>query len=121
MKPVLRADVTKAGGDKTYAKAVATPPAVPPAAPVLSVLTTPLPHSSSSSTPASRSSDYSNNDSITDSLASYGGLLEAAVASVKDAINTVYPSSSSSSVATSPSAGGCLPLHSIPPIPVSIT
>ena len=106
---MLRADVTKAGSDKTYAKAVVNTPASAPA--VLSVLTTPLPYSSSASTPASGNSvtsEYSNSDSVTDSLASYGGLLEAAVASVKDAIATVYPSSSSSSassIAASPTAG----------------
>ena len=43
-------------------------------------------------------------DSATDSLASYGGLLEAAVASVKDVIANVYTTSSSalSSPATKP-------------------
>ena len=61
VKAVPRADVAKAGGGKTYAKAVTNNIPAAAAAP-LSVVTTPPPHSSSSSasTPASAHSYDSN-------------------------------------------------------------
>ena len=63
VKAVPRADVAKAGGGKTYAKAVTNNiPAAAAASASLSVVTTPPPHSSSSSasTPASAHSYDSN-------------------------------------------------------------